>query len=75
MAVPLFLQPCVQILEGCLQVLPVLFLGDPIHSYRRIGTLPAIGSLEGWPINQMRQCVESSFGFALRSFHSLQKSW
>ncbi len=46
MAVPLFLQPCVQLLEGCLQVLPVLFLGDPIHSYRRIGTLTAIGSLE-----------------------------
>jgi len=52
-----------------------LFLGDPIHPYRRIGPLTAIGSLEGWPINEMRQCVASSFGLAFRSFHSLQKSW
>ena len=64
-----------EILEGCLQVLPVLFLGDPIHSHRRIGTLTARGALEGWPIHQMRQCVASSFGVALRSFHSLHKSW
>jgi hypothetical protein len=55
MAVLLCLQPCVQILEGCLQILPILFLGDPIHPYRRIGTLTAIGSLEGRPINPMRQ--------------------
>jgi len=75
MAIPLFLQPCVQLLEVDLQVLPILCLGDPIHAYRRIGTLPAIRAFEGWPIDQMCQRVEPSFGFALRSLHSLHKSW
>jgi hypothetical protein len=54
--------------------LPVVFLGDPIHAHRRVGTLPAIGTLEGGHINEMRQRVEPSCGFAWRSFPSLHQS-
>ena len=74
MAVPLRLQPPVQVLEVRLQALPVLLLGDPIHPHRRVPTLAAIGALKGRHIDEMRQCVEPSFGFALRSFHYLHKS-
>jgi hypothetical protein len=74
MAVPLRLQPCVQSLEICCQFPPVLLLRDPIHAYRCVGTLPAIGAFEGRHIDQMRQRVELSFGFTLRSFHYLHKS-
>jgi len=74
MAVPLRLQPCVQPLEIRFQLLPVLLLRDPIHAYRRVGTLPAIRACEGRHIDQMRQRVEPSFGFALRAFHYLHKS-
>ena len=74
MAVPLRLQPRMQVLEVASRCLPVLLLRDPIHPHRRIGTLAAIGSLQGWHIDQMRQRVEPSFGFALRSLHYLQKS-
>ena len=47
MAIPLRLQPRVQVLEVRLQALSVLLLGDPIHPYRRVCTLAAIGSLAG----------------------------
>jgi len=74
-AVRLCLQPRGQLLQGGLQGLPGLFLGAPIHPYRRLGTLPARGAREGRPIHERRQCVDSACGCALRSFHSLQKSW
>src|SRR4029450_13158680 len=74
MAVPLRLQPCVQPLEICFPCPPVLLLRDPIHAYRCVGTLPAIGAFEGRHITHMRQRVEPSFGFTLRSFHSLHQS-
>ncbi len=73
-AVPLRLQPRMQVLEVALQGLPLLLLRDAIHPHRRIGTLAARGSLQGWHIDQVCQRVEPSFGFALRSLHSLQKS-
>jgi hypothetical protein len=75
MAVPLGLQPGMKVLKVGLQMPPIRFLGDPIHPYRRLCTLAAIGSLEGWHIDQMGQCVELAFGFALRSLHYLQESW
>jgi hypothetical protein len=74
MAVPLRLQPCVQTLEMRFQLPPGLLLRDSIHAYRRVGTLPAIRACESRHIDQMRQRVEPSFGFAWRSFHSLHKS-
>ena len=74
MAIPLRLQPRVQVLEVRLQVLPVLLLRDPIHAHRRILRMPVIGALQGRHIDQMRQRVEPSFGFAFRSFHYLQQS-
>ena len=55
MAIPLGLQPCVQILEIVLQVLPVCLLGDPIHPHRRIGTLATVSSFEGRYIDQLCQ--------------------
>jgi hypothetical protein len=55
MAIPLFLQPCVQLLKIRLQVLPVLFLGDPIHPHRCVRTLPVVCACEGRHIEQMRQ--------------------
>src|SRR6266699_4890706 len=67
MAIPLGLQPCVQFLEVGLQVVPVVFLGDPLHTPRRVCPLPAIGAFEGGHITEMRQRVEPSCGFALRS--------
>jgi len=45
-----------------LPVPPVLLLRDPIHAYRCVGTLPAIGAFEAGTSNQMRQRVEPSFG-------------
>ena len=74
MAVLLRLQPCVQPLEMRFQFLPVWLLRDPIHASRRVSTLPAVRACEGRHINQMRQRVEPSFGFTLRSFHSLHTS-
>lgn len=44
-----------------------------IPPHRRITTLTAVGTLQGRHVNQMRQRVEPSFGFALRSVHYLQK--
>ena len=72
MAITLRLHPCVQVPEVRLQILPVLLLRHPIHAYRSILSTAAIGPLQGWHIDQMRQGVEPSFGFALRSFHYLQ---
>jgi hypothetical protein len=63
----------VQVLEISLQLLPVLLLRDSIHAYRRILSTAAIGPLQGRHIDQMRQRVEPSSGFALRSFHYLQQ--
>jgi Resolvase, N terminal domain len=42
MAVPLRLQPFVQVLEIRLQVLPVLVLGNPIHTHRCVCTLTVV---------------------------------
>jgi hypothetical protein len=64
----------VQSLEIGFQFPPVLLLRDPIHAYRCVGPLPALGACEGRHIHQMRQRVEPSFGFPLRSFHSLHTS-
>jgi hypothetical protein len=74
MAVLLRLQPCVQPLEMRFQLLPVWLLRDPIHASRRVSTLPAIRAFEGRHIDAMRQRVAPSFGFTLRSFHSLHKA-
>ena len=75
MPIPLLLQAYVQILEVSLQVPPVLFLRDAIHPYRRVRPRAALRSFQGWHIDQLCQCVESSCGLALRSFHYLPKSW
>ena len=74
MAIPLRPQPRVQPPEVSFQFPPVLLLRDPIHAYRSVGTLPAIGAVEGRHIKQMRQRVEPPFGFTFRSFRYLQKS-
>jgi len=71
---PLRLQTYAQALEMRFQLPPVLLLSDAIRASRRGGPLPAIRACEGRPIDQMRQRVEPSFGFALRSFHSLRTS-
>jgi hypothetical protein len=55
MAIPLALQPHVQVLEVGLQVLPVLLLRDPIHPHRRMTPLAVIGLFQGRDINQMHQ--------------------
>ena len=55
MAIPLFPQPRMQVLKVTLQVPSIRFLGDPIHPYRRIRSLPAVSSFEGRHINQMCQ--------------------
>jgi hypothetical protein len=57
-----------------LQIPSILFFGDALHSYRRISTLTAIGSLAGWHINQMHQRVALAFGFPCRSLHYLEQS-
>jgi hypothetical protein len=46
MAIPLRHEPRVQVLEVPLHLLPVLFLGDPIHAHRRILAHAVIGSLQ-----------------------------
>jgi hypothetical protein len=74
MTVPRVLQPGVQALEVRLQVLSVRLLRDPIHAPRRIWTLAVKGALQGRDIDQMRERVEPSCGFALRSLHDLPKS-
>src|SRR5262249_62026850 len=74
-AIALPLQPRMQVLQVDLQGLPILLLRDAIDPHRRIGTLAAIGSFQGWPIDQLCQRVEPSCGFALRSLHYLHKSW
>src|SRR5262249_27174335 len=74
-AVPLRLQPCMPVLKVGLQGMPILLLRDAIHSYRRLGTLAAIGSPQGWHLAPMCHRVEPSCGFALRSLHSLHTSW
>jgi hypothetical protein len=63
-----------QILKVSLQVPPIRLLGDAIHPHRRLCTLTAIGSLEGWHIDQMCQGVEPALGFLFRSLHYLEKS-
>ena len=73
MAISLRHEPRVQVLEVCLQRLPVLLLRDSIHAHRRILAHAVIGSFQGRPIDQMRQRVEPSFGLSLRSFHYLQQ--
>ena len=55
MAIPLGLQPRMQLLKVRLQVDSILRLGDPIHPYRRVCTLPAIRSREGWHIKKVCQ--------------------
>lgn len=47
MAISLRHEPRVQILEVCLQRLPVLLLRDPIHAHRRILAHAVIGSFQG----------------------------
>jgi hypothetical protein len=57
------------------RVLPILLLRDAILPYRRVQSLSAIGACQGRYIDLMRQRVEPSCGFALRSLHSRSKSW
>ena len=45
MAISLRLHPCVQILEVCLPILPVLLLRDSIHTDRGILSHAAVGAL------------------------------
>jgi hypothetical protein len=73
-AILLRLQPRVQVLEVSLQVLPVLLLRDPIHVHRRRTALAMVGPFQGRHVNQMRQGVKPSLGFAFRSVHYLPKS-
>jgi len=54
-SISLRLQPLEQSLEVTLQLLPVLFLRDPIYSDGRILTETAVNVLQGWHIDQMRQ--------------------
>ena len=75
MAVPLFLQPRMQVLKIRLQVPSILRLGDAIHPDRRIGSLTAIGALQSGHVDEVRQRVEPSFGFPLRSLNYLENSW
>jgi hypothetical protein len=63
----------VQVLKISLQLLPILLLRDTIHADRRTLSGALVGSLQGGHIDQMRQRVEPSFGFALRSFHYPQQ--
>ena len=74
-AIALRLQPRLHVPQVALQGLPLLRLRDAIAPHRRIGTLAAIGSFQGWPIDQVCQRVEPSCEFALRSLPYLQKSW
>jgi hypothetical protein len=55
MAISLRLHPCVQVLEVSLQILPVLFLRDSIHTHCSIFTGAAVGALQGRHIDQMCQ--------------------
>ncbi len=79
MASSLRLHPGVQVLEVCLQILPIRFLRDPIHPHRYSeASLPSpahavVGPLQSRHIDAMRQGVEPSFGLAPRSFHYLQQ--
>ena len=73
MTIALRLQPLVQVLQVVQQALPVLLLRDPIHAHRRILPQPVIGACQGRHIDQMRQRVEPSVGFSLRSFRYLPK--
>jgi hypothetical protein len=64
-----------QVLKIRLQVPSILRLGDSIPSDRRIGSLTALGALQSRHVDEVRQRVEPSFGFSLRSLHYLQESW
>jgi hypothetical protein len=64
-----------QVPQVDLQGLSILLLRDAIDPHRRIGTLAALGSFQGWHIDPLCQRVEPSCGFALRSLPYLQKSW
>ncbi len=55
MAISLRLHPCVQVLKVLLQVLPVLFLGDPIHTHRRVLSHAVVGALQSRHIDEMCQ--------------------
>ena len=55
MTISLRLHPDVQVLEIPLQLLPVLLLGNPIHTDRRSPSHAPVGSLQGGHIDQMRQ--------------------
>jgi hypothetical protein len=55
MAISLRLHPCVQVLEVCLQILPVLLLRDPIHTDRRILSHAVVGALQSRHIDKMCQ--------------------
>jgi hypothetical protein len=55
MAVTLRLQPFVQVPEISLQILSVLLLRNPIHTYRSILPAAAVGSLQGRHIDQVHQ--------------------
>ena len=41
MAVPLFLQPCMEVLKVTLQVPSILFLGDPQRAWSRCPSYPS----------------------------------
>src|SRR4029453_12231313 len=74
-AIALRLQPRLQGLQVDLQSVSILLLRDAIAPHRRLGTLAARGSFQGWPSDPLCQRVAPSCGFALRSLHYLQKSW
>jgi hypothetical protein len=55
MTITLRLHPFAQIPEIPLQVLPVLFLRDSIHAYRRVLSHATASPVQGRHIDQMRQ--------------------
>jgi hypothetical protein len=64
----------VQSLQILAEVLPILLLGDSIHSHRRVAPEPMVSALQSLLVDEMSEGVKLSFGFFSRSFHYLQQS-
>jgi len=73
MTIPLRLQPVVQSLKILLQLLPIVLLGDTIHTDRGLPAQSSVGACQSWHIDEMGQGVKLPFGFPFRSFRYRQK--
>jgi len=73
MTISLRAQPFVQVPEIRLQILPVLHLGDLVHSYRRMAPLAMVGTSQGFQVDQVSQSMKLGFRLSSRAFRYLHE--